>query len=145
MRKAALTSVGILLLFGSLATGCKKKETASAPPPPAAQPEAAPQAPAPAAAGQPAPAPVIEQPVNVQASWRDSETAAKKKDYETAAASLLKVYVIAPALPEKEALDNFNRMRDLQKQIADAAAAGNPSAQRALQMMSAVHEANRRR
>jgi hypothetical protein len=123
-----------------LAAGCKKKEAAEASSPsPPPSPEAAAQ-PAPAAAAQAPPA-----PVSVQASWRESEEATKKKDYETAAAGLLKVYVIAPQLSEKEAQENFKRMLDLQKQIADASARGDPSAQRAFKMMSDVHEASRRR
>ena len=124
-----------------LAAGCKKKEAAEAGNPSPPSPEAAAQ-PDPAAGTTPQAA---QAPVNVQSAWRESEAATQKKDYESAAAGLLKVYVISPMLSEKEAGENFKRMLDLQKQLADASARGDPSAQRAFKMMSDIHEASRRR
>lgn len=130
-----------LALAIAFLAGCKKKEAAtaeSAPPPEPATAEAAP--------GQSAAAPAAPAaPVNVQTTWHDSEAAAKKKDYEGAAAALLKVYVISPQLSEKEAQENFKKMIALQKQLADASASGDASAQRAFKMMSDIHEAQRRR
>jgi hypothetical protein len=111
---------------------CKKEE---APPPAAAAPvEAAP------AAAAPEPQPGYVPPAdNVQAEIAQIDTRVQNQDYEGAVDVILRAQLAAQqqqsALNEQQRIDYHNRMRLLQKQIADAMADGDPNAQRAARLL----------
>ncbi len=116
--------------------GCKKKEP---PEPVAATPVVeTPAAPVP----EPAAAPVYAEPAPVedtQANIAQVDARVQNQDYEGAVDVILRAQIAAQ---QQEAMSTpqqrvsyYNRMRMLQKQIADAVASGDPSAQRAAQLL----------
>jgi len=139
MKNRLNTAFGLVAWLGlvvivSLGTGCKKEE---APPPAAAVPVEAPQAaPAPAQAQVPdALVPADEaEPELVQLDAR-----LQNQDYEGAVDVILRAQLAAQQqqamLSDQQRLNYHNRMRMLQKQIADAMASGDPNAQRAAQLL----------
>jgi hypothetical protein len=125
------------LAVGSLIfVGCKKEEP---PPPTAATPvETAQPAPAPEAAQAPVypdPAPTDEG----QVEMAQIDARVQNQDYEGAVDVILRAQIAAQQqqamLSDQQRLNYHNRMRLLQKQIADAMASGDPNAQRAAQLL----------
>src|SRR6185503_6993272 len=131
--KAHVLFLGFTFALLVVLSGCSKKET---PAPEAAVP---PPAPAPAAAAAPAeapPAPVATPgQIDVKSSFSQSDQALKRKDYETAADALIRLQVARVPMTEAQGFDRINRMRDLQKQIADAMMSGDPNAKRAAELL----------
>ncbi len=121
-----------LVVLSLACAGCKKEE---APPPAAAAPvEAVEPAPAPEPAyAQPAPAD------DVQAQIAQIDTRMQSQDFEGAADAILRAQIAAQQqqamLTDQQRLDVHNRMRMLQKQVADAMANGDPNAQRAARLL----------
>lgn len=119
----------LLALALLLAAGCGKEEA----PPPAAAVETAPQA-----VAAPEPEPVFAQPApanDVQANLSQVDYQVQNQNYEGAVDVILRAQIAAQQqqaqLNAQQRLDYHNRMRLLQKQIADAMASGDPNAQRA--------------
>ncbi|MCL4178399.1 MAG: hypothetical protein KJ072_11745 [Verrucomicrobia bacterium] len=133
-RQFSLAWCPALVVLSLAFAGCKKEE---APPPAAAAPvEAAEPAPA------PAPEPVYAQPApadDVQAQIAQIDTRMQSQDYEGAADAILRAQIAAQQqqsmLTDQQRLDYHNRMRMLQKQVADAMASGDPNAQRAARLL----------
>ena len=120
-----------------LCPGCGKEET---PPPTAAVPvEETPAAPEPA----PAAAPVYAQPDlppdEADVQMRQVDIRMQNQDYEGAVDVILRAQIAAQQqqsmITDQQRLDQHNRMRMLQKQIADAMASGDPNAQRAARLL----------
>jgi hypothetical protein len=106
-------------LAATLLAGCEKKE--------AAVPATAPQATAPANQPvQPAANPVAATAVAPDARLAESQAALKAKDYDRAAATLLKVQ--RAQMNEQQAAAAAAQMRQLQSSLASAAASGDPRA-----------------
>jgi hypothetical protein len=131
-RLRALAICSALTLI--LSAGCGKKEA-----PPAA---AAPVESAPAAASDPAPQPVYAQPApvdDVQAQMQQIDTRMQNQDYEGAVDAILRAQIAAQQqqamISDQQRLDYHNRMRNVQKQIADAMASGDPNAERAARLL----------
>jgi PBP1b-binding outer membrane lipoprotein LpoB len=131
-RLRALATCSALTLI--LSAGCGKEE---APPEAAAPVESAP-----AAAPDPAPQPVYAQPApvdDVQAQMQQIDTRMQNQDYEGAVDAILRAQIAAQQqqamISDQQRLDYHNRMRNVQKQIADAMASGDPNAERAARLL----------
>lgn len=132
IRVWCVTACSALTLI--LAVGCGKSE---APPEAAAPVEAAP-----AAAPEPAPQPVYAQPApvdDVQAQMQQIDNRMHNQDYEGAVDVILRAQIAAQQqqamISDQQRLDYHNRMRNVQKQIADAMASGDPNAERAARLL----------
>jgi hypothetical protein len=117
----------------SVLSGCSKKEE-PAPEAAVAAPAPVPEAAAPAENTPAAPVAPVGN-VDVKSSFSQSDAALKKKDYETAADALIRLQVARVPMTEAQGFDRINRMRDLQKQIADAMMSGDPNAKRAAELL----------
>jgi hypothetical protein len=119
--------------------------------------EEAPAAVAPVAEVDPAPAPAPEAtqailpdapPTDeVQAQVQQFDTRLQNRDFEGAVDVMLRAQLAAQQqqdmLSAQQRVDNHNRMRLLQKQIADAMASGDPNAQRAARLLMQYNAAGR--
>lgn len=133
-----------LMLLGLLCLGCGKEE---APPPAAAAPVEA-VAPPP----ESAPEPAYDQPVpaadDAQAQMQQVDTRLQSNDYEGAVDALLRAQIAAQqqqTTTAQQRVDQHNRMRLVQKQIADAMASGDPNAQRAARLLMQYNAAQTQR
>jgi Arc/MetJ-type ribon-helix-helix transcriptional regulator len=63
-------------------------------------------------------------------------------DYESAVDVMLRAQAARQAMSDSQRLDQHNRMRTLQKQIADAMASGDPNAQRAARLLQQYNAAS---
>ncbi|MBM3833676.1 MAG: hypothetical protein FJ403_10470 [Verrucomicrobia bacterium] len=91
-------------------------------------------APAESAATQPATATVAPE---VTESLRETDAALKAKEYEKAAAALMRMQMSGRAMTADESTAYSGKMRDLQSQLAEAASRGDAQAQAqaAIQML----------
>jgi hypothetical protein len=75
----------------------------------------------------------------VQAQIAQIDNRMQSQDYEGAADVILRAQIAAQQqqsmLTDQQRLDYHNRMRMLQKQVADAMASGDPNAQRAARLL----------
>jgi hypothetical protein len=123
------------LLAGALFTGgCSKEaeEEVAATPDPAPTEEAAPAAEAPAEESTTEAALV---PMNVDETLRGSDQAVAAKDWGTATDSLLKLQLSGSIQNDKQSWDYNRRMTVLQDQLMQAADAGDPKAQAAIELL----------
>jgi hypothetical protein len=150
MKVLTLLSKTVLGLAAAVlvltAAGCSKEEA----PPPAA---AAPTQETPPAEAAPLPAPVVAQqpdapPDEPQVQLQVLDTRMANQDYEGAVDVILRAQIAAQqnqsALSDQQRIDYHNRMRQLQKQIADAIASGDPNAQRAARLLMQYNAAQTR-
>ena len=114
----AVVTAGIIVVL----VGCSKKTAESS----AATPEASNSA---APVQQPVAAPVFATVAAPDAHLAQSQAALKAKDYDTAAAALITAQ--RAKLNEQQAAAAAAQMRQLQANIAEAAAAGDPRAKAA--------------
>lgn len=133
---------GLAIIALALA-GCGKEET--------------PAAAAPVAEVDPTPAPAPEAVQAIQpdapptdevaAQVQQFDTRMQNRDFEGAADVILRAQLAAQQQQEmlspQQRIDNHNRMRMLQKQIADAMASGDPNAQRAARLLMQYNAAGR--
>jgi type IV secretory pathway VirB10-like protein len=134
VRSLVVTSGVALLLFA--ASGCSKQETVIAPEAAAtnapaqaqATPTAVPPAPANPEAFQPDLPPPDQEMVQV-------DRRVQQRDYEGAVDILLRAQMAQRQLTAAQRADQYNRMRQVQKEIADAMASGDPNAQRAARLL----------
>jgi hypothetical protein len=124
-----------LAVLALTVAGCGKEET------PAAATPVAEVAPTPAPAPEAAPAIQPDAPPTdeVAAQVQQFDTRMQNRDFEGAADVILRAQLAAQQQQEmlspQQRIDNHNRMRLLQKQIADAMASGDPNAQRAARLL----------
>ena len=127
-----LLCAGLAILALGL-VGCGKEET------PAATTPVAEVAPAPAPEAAPAIQPDAPPTDEVAAQIQQFDTRMQNRDFEGAADVILRAQLAAQqqqsTLSAQQRVDNHNRMRLLQKQIADAMASGDPNAQRAARLL----------
>ncbi len=132
-----------LAALALVSVGCGKEET------PAAVAPVAEVAPAPAPASEPAQAILPDAPPTdeVQAQVQQFDTRLQNRDFEGAVDVILRAQLAAQQqqdmLSSQQRIDNHNRMRLLQKQIADAMASGDPNAQRAARLLMQYNAAGR--
>lgn len=129
--------------LGLWMVGCSKKEAATETPAASAKPKSAADAagqaqPAAETAAADAGADTGGGGGDFRSQWNSYDTAIKKKDYESAAGVLLKAQLSKAPMTQQQGFDYINHMRELSKKIADAAASGDPNAQRAAEMMRQV-------
>lgn len=121
------------MLLGALAISCSKKEATPATPNAATTAEAPPVA-SPAPAAQLAPPSSQDSPA-VDARIAEAQAAMKAKDYEKAATAL-SISGRTPAGMTGQQLMSLNSAKaNMQSQIAAAAAAGDPKAKAAYEML----------
>ncbi|MSU22006.1 MAG: hypothetical protein EXS30_11500 [Pedosphaera sp.] len=83
----------------------------------------------------------LDRPAAALQSLRDTEAALKAKDFEKAAASLLQMQLSSKPLTAEESIAQSGKMRDLQSQLAEAAASGDPRAQAAIRLLRSSRSA----
>lgn len=83
----------------------------------------------------------LDGPAAALQSLRDTEAALKAKDFEKAAASLLQMQLSNKPLTAEESMAQSGKMRDLQSQLAEAAARGDPRAQAAIRLLRSSRSA----
>ena len=132
----------VLAILAFALVGCGKEET-----PAAAVPVAEVATPAPAPEAAPAIQPDAPPTDEVAAQVQQFDTRLQNQDFEGAADIILRAQLQAQqqqsTLSAQQRIDNHNRMRLLQKQIADAMASGDPNAQRAARLLMQYNAAGR--
>ena len=127
--KLQRTTATILVLTAVLVSSCSKEEAAA---PPA--PEAAPVASQPAAAPVAAPAP-IKPSTDASASIAAAQAAMQSQEYEQAAAALLAAQRSTKPLTAEQGQAVHNQMLQLQQNLANAIANGDPKAKAAAALL----------
>jgi Arc/MetJ-type ribon-helix-helix transcriptional regulator len=141
-RRASKAWVGVCLAGVALVvTACGDKEpTAEL----SAEPLDATEAPTQAAAPQQAPRAFTPPPVppGEEFDVKHVDVRVENGDYESAVDVMLRAQAARQAMSDSQRLDQHNRMRTLQKQIADAMASGDPNAQRAARLLQQYNAAS---
>ncbi len=117
-----------------LFSACSKKEE---PAPQAAAP--APAAPEAAKPDEAATASGAKPNVNVSKEIAKADTSLKQRDYEAAADSLLKAQYSGQPMTKSQTVDHYNKMRQLQQQIAEAMMHNDPKAKAAAELLRNTH------
>jgi hypothetical protein len=132
-----------LTVAGLIVTGCSKSET-YVEPAPAYDPAPVVQAPAPQQA--PAPRGVPPPPTEADFDIRQVDALVQQRKYESAVDTMLRAQAAQSGrqLTDAQRLDNHNRMRLLQQQVAQAMASGDPEAQKAARLLQQYNAAQTR-
>jgi hypothetical protein len=133
-------ALAVAALVGS---GCGKSET-YVEPAPAYDPAPVVQTPAPQQA--PAPRGVPPPPTEADFDIRQVDALVQQRKYESAVDAMLRAQSAQAGrqLTDAQRLDNHNRMRLLQQQVAQAMVAGDPEAQKAARLLQQYNAAQTR-
>jgi Arc/MetJ-type ribon-helix-helix transcriptional regulator len=132
-----------LTVAALVGSGCSKNET-YVEPAPAYDPAPVVQAPAPQQA--PAPRGVPPPPTEADFDIRQVDALVQQRKYESAVDAMLRAQAAQSGrqLTDAQRLDNHNRMRLLQQQVAQAMASGDPEAKRAARLLQQYDAAQSR-
>jgi hypothetical protein len=138
MKKPCLRWLVCLLLTGLLAggvmgCGSKENEEASAPPPAAAAAEGEAPAEEVASATEESTTDALAIDMSQPASPADYDSAVQQKDFVRAADVVLRMNA-----QSVQGANTLNRMRELQDEVARAAANGDPKARQAAEMLRRI-------
>jgi hypothetical protein len=130
------------LMLGSLAcavagfvlVGCGKKD-AYVEPAPVHPPDPAVAQTPPSPAQAPTPRGVPPPPTEADFDIRQVDALVQQRKYESAVDTMLRAQAQAGRQTDAQRLDHHNRMRLLQRQVAQAMASGDPEAQKAARLL----------